>query len=115
MAFISSRQGSHGVPLSTGHSGPPRLTGTIVETDRIAYRRLPAVRVASVIHRGGYSGVAEARRALESWVAAAGLTSTGPMRTLYLQFGAEPELRVPPGYVVERAIDFVTELQLPVG
>jgi len=91
------------------------VTGPIVETDRIAYRRLPAVRVASVIHRGAYSGVAEARRALDSWVAAAGLTSTGPMRTLYLQFGAEPELRVPPGYVVQRSDDFVTELQLPVG
>ncbi|CAN5287424.1 hypothetical protein BH23CHL9_BH23CHL9_14070 [soil metagenome] len=36
------------------------------------------------------------------------------MRTLYLQFGAQPELRVPPGYVVERSDDFVTELQLPV-
>jgi hypothetical protein len=36
------------------------------------------------------------------------------MRILYLQFGAEPELRVPRGYVVERDADFVTELQLPV-
>ena len=35
--------------------------------------------------------------------------------TLYLQFGAESELRVPPGYVVDQVADFVTELQLPVG
>lgn len=91
------------------------VTGPIPETDRIWYRRLPAVRVASVIHRGPYAGVAQARRALESWVSAAGLTPSGPMRTLYLQFGAEPDLRLPPGYVVRDAADFVTELQQPVS
>jgi DNA-binding transcriptional MerR regulator len=90
------------------------VTGPIAETDRVSYRRLPAVRVASVIHRGGYAGIASARAALERWVEAAGLTAEGPMRTLYLQFGAEPELRVPPGWVVERDADLVTELQLPV-
>lgn len=90
------------------------VTGPLTATDRIEYRRLPACRAASVIHRGPYDGVAHARRALEDWVAAAGLTTAGPMRTLYLQFGAEPELRVPRGYVVERDADFVTELQLPV-
>ena len=91
------------------------VTGPIPETERIWYRRLPAARVASVIHRGPYGGVAHARRALQSWVTAAGLAEHGPIRTLYLQFGAEPELRLPPGYVVERSADFVTELQLPVG
>ena len=91
------------------------VTGPIPETQRIRYRRLPSVRVASVIHRGPYAGVADARRALQSWVAAAGLAEHGPMRTLYLQFGAERELRLPPGYVVERSADFVTELQLPVA
>jgi len=91
------------------------VTGPIPPTDAIDYRRLPACRAASVIHRGPYGGVADARKALQRWVAAAGLTRAGPMRTIYLQFGAEPELRVPRGYVVERAADFVTELQLPVA
>jgi hypothetical protein len=45
----------------------------------------------------------------------AGLEPAGPMRVLYLQFGAEPELRVPAGYVVERDADFVTELQQPIA
>ena len=90
------------------------VTGPIPETDRIHDRRLPAVRAASIIHRGPYAGVAEARRALLRWVAVAGLTTTGPMRTIYLQFGAAPDLRVPAEYVVERAEDFVTELQQPV-
>lgn len=46
---------------------------------------------------------------------AAGLVAAGPLRILYLHFGAEPELRVPPGYLVTRDVDFVTELQLPVS
>ena len=90
------------------------VTGPITETERIAYERLPAGRVASVIHRGSYAGLAEARRALGRWVTQAGLTPSGPLRILYLQFGAEAELRVPAGYVVERDADFVTELQQPI-
>lgn len=91
------------------------VSGAIADRDDIRYERLPAARVASVIHRGGYGGVGQARAALLDWVAAAGLTAAGPMRTLYLAFGADPELRVPRGYVVERDEDFVTELQLPVA
>jgi hypothetical protein len=37
------------------------------------------------------------------------------MRTLYLQFGADASLRLPPGWVVQRSEDLVTELQQPVG
>lgn len=91
------------------------VSGPIPETDRIAYRRLPGCRVAAIIHRGSYAGVSRARASLARWVEAAGLTPAGPMRTLYLQFGAEPELGVPPGWVVKRDADFVTELQLPVA
>jgi DNA-binding transcriptional MerR regulator len=90
------------------------VTGPIPETDRITYRRLPAVRVASVLHRGSYRGVAAARAALLRWVEASGLEPSGPMRTLYLQFGADPSLRLPAGWVVERSVDLVTELQQPV-
>jgi DNA-binding transcriptional MerR regulator/effector-binding domain-containing protein len=90
------------------------VTGPVPDTERIAYRRLPACRVASVIHRGSYGGVAAARRTLLRWAEASGLDAAGPMRTLYLQFGAEPELRVPPGWVVQRDEQLLTELQLPV-
>ena len=91
------------------------VTGPIPETAAISYRRLPAARMACVIVRGPYRGVAAARATLERWVAAAGLEPAGPGRTLYLQFGAEPTLRVPPGWVVDRDEEFVTELQLPVA
>lgn len=91
------------------------LSGSLVSTGRVRVDRLPACRAASVIHRGTYDGMPAARLALEQWVAAAGLRAAGPLRVLYLQFGAEPELRVPTGYLVTRDADFVTELQLPVS
>jgi len=91
------------------------VLGPIPPATGIEYRRLSAARVASIIHRGSYDGITAARRTLERWAAAAGLQPDGPMRTLYLQFGAEPDLHLPPGYVVTQAADFVTELQLPVA
>jgi DNA-binding transcriptional MerR regulator len=81
---------------------------------RIVCQRLPSVRAATVIHHGSYETIGATRRALEQWVHAAGFGVAGPLRVLYLQFGAEPELALPRDYLVERTADFVTELQLPV-
>jgi DNA-binding transcriptional MerR regulator len=103
------------VPCDGGWEIFVPVTGTIVTSERIGYRRLPACPAATLITRGPYDEVAIAQRALERWVAEAGLAQSGPLRILYLQFGAEPELRIPAGYVVERAADYVTELQLPVA
>jgi DNA-binding transcriptional MerR regulator len=91
------------------------VRGPVEPAGRIAFRRLPACRVASIIHRGTYEGLAGAGAALQRWVSAAGHSRAGPLRVLYLQFGAEPELRVPQAFVVDRAIDYVTELQQPLG
>jgi DNA-binding transcriptional MerR regulator/effector-binding domain-containing protein len=88
------------------------VTARFAARGGIEVRELPACRVAAVIHRGPYAGLAGAQAALERWVVAAGLPVAGSLRIIYLQFGAEPELRVPPAYVVERDADFVTELQL---
>jgi DNA-binding transcriptional MerR regulator len=84
-------------------------------TNRIGVRRLPACRVASILHRGPYETLGAALRVLEGWAAAAGYEPAGRTRILYLQFGAESELRVPRGWVVDRAADFMTELQLPIA
>jgi DNA-binding transcriptional MerR regulator len=91
------------------------IRGSLPTTDVIEVRRLPAVRVASIIHRGPYLGLAEARTALDRWVRAAGWSPAGSLRIRYLQFGADAELRVPAAYLVERAADLVTELQQPVA
>jgi effector-binding domain-containing protein len=77
--------------------------------------RLPAVRAATILHHGSYETTAETRATLDSWIAAAGLTALEPERIVYLQFGAEDDLRVPASYVVERDADLLTELQVPVA
>ena len=86
-----------------------------VQQGRVVTATLPAVMAATVVHRGPYEGMAETRRALEAWVEAAGHRAIGPERIVYLQFGAEPELEVPGGYLVGSSRDFVTELQIPIG
>ena len=91
------------------------LSGPVATTDRIGSERLPATRMATVIHRGGYDGLSRGRAALERWVKATGTAVTGPLRILYLQFGADPRLAVPPRFLVGSAADYVTELQLPIG
>ena len=91
------------------------LTRPLPAGSGIATAVLPVVRVASVLHRGRYEGLADAEASLVRWTEAAGLGQAGPIRTLYVQFGAEAELRVPARYLVERAADLVTELQLPVA
>ena len=109
-------------PASAADDAPPSaweifvpVTGPFAPTDRIAARRLPACRAATVLVQGAYDRVDAARSRLEAWVDEAGLQPAGPLRILYLQFGAEPELRLPAGYVVESVDAFVTELQLPIG
>ncbi len=90
------------------------ITGALPETGSVTVRRLAAAQVASVIHRGAYGGLAARRAALDRWVAAAGFVPAGPLRILYLQFGAEADLRVPRAWLVDDDADFVTELQQPV-
>jgi effector-binding domain-containing protein len=91
------------------------VTRAVPASGRIETVHLPAIMAATVVHHGHYDGLGQARDALERWVAAAGLRPDGPLRVLYLQFGAEAELRVPRRYLVERDADLVTELQLPVA
>ncbi len=90
------------------------IHGRLEPTASIASRRLPRVRAATILVRGSYEALEPARLALDDWIAAAGLTVAGPLRILYLQFGAEADLRLAPEYLVEHDADFVTELQRPV-
>jgi len=78
-------------------------------------RRLPAIRAATALHHGTYATIDRTRRALDKWIATAGLAPGSPSRIVYLQFGAESELRVPAPFVVERSEDLLTELQTPLG
>ena len=83
-------------------------------TERIEFRRLEAIRAATIIVRGRYDQLDDARATLSRWVDAAGLHRAGPTRIVYLQYGAARDLRIPGGYVVLEPADYVTELQVPV-
>lgn len=85
-----------------------------VNQGRVVTATLPEVVAATVVHRGPYGGMADTRLALREWIETAGHRPSGPDRVVYLQFGAEPELEVPDGYVVGSSADFVTELQTPI-
>jgi hypothetical protein len=55
-------------------------------------------------------------RDLVAWLERRRLLPAGPMREVYLQFGAkDPErLRLPRPYLVGRREDLLTEMQIPV-
>jgi DNA-binding transcriptional MerR regulator len=81
----------------------------------VSSRYLPARRVAAVIHRGPYQGVAPTHRALEEWMEVAGYRPVDHTRILYLQFGAESELEIPAAYLTDQPGEFVTEIQIPIA
>ena len=83
-------------------------------TARIGFRRLEATAAATLLHHGGYATLPAAMATLAAWVAGAGRSTAGPLRILYLQFGAEADLRPPRGWTVDDDADFVTELQQPI-
>ena len=90
------------------------IRGPLPAHPPIVVSRLPALRVASIIHRGSYAGLAGAGEALDGWIAASGWRPSGGRIVRYLQFGADASLRLPRAWLVERASDLVTELQQPV-
>ena len=78
----------------------------------LSVRRLPAVRAATLLHRGSYATFDATEASLRDWVAASGLERLGGHRIVYLQFGAEDDLRLPANYVVSSDAELLTELQI---
>ena len=76
-------------------------------------RQLLPVRAATILHRGSYATFDQTHRALDKWILASGLTPAGGYRIVYLQFGAEDDLRLPDNLVVREAADLLTEIQVP--
>ena len=78
----------------------------------LVVRRLPPVRAATILHRGSYATFNVTERTLREWIAASGLQPSGGHRIVYLQFGAEADLRLPANYVVASDAELLTELQI---
>lgn len=81
------------------------LQQRVPEGGRVQVHELPAARVASVVHRGGYQGLTQAYEAVMGWLETNGYRVVGPNRELYLE---TPEPMKP-----ENEAN-VTEIQFPV-
>ena len=89
----------------------------IPDTDRIKVRKIPGIPTAAcVVYTGGYERADEVLNTLMIWIEANGYRSNGPMREVYLRFGADaPEaLGLPKAFIADKSELYVTEIQLPV-
>jgi DNA-binding transcriptional MerR regulator len=83
--------------------------------DGIELRTLPPTTMACFVHSGPYAELQEHLQRMLEWLARTGRRPDGPLREVYLRFGAEPELGLPPTHVADESDPgYITELQLPV-
>jgi DNA-binding transcriptional MerR regulator len=92
------------------------LKYAILESEAIRVRQLPRLsNVACVVHVGDYSAIYQAYNALLAWIGANNYQMTGPIREVYLRYGADGlNFELPPTYLGTDANEYVTELQLSV-
>jgi effector-binding domain-containing protein len=84
---------------------------------RSKVRTLPPVPLAAcIVYSGSYQQWGAIMRQLLKWLEMRRLVPAGPLRELFLQFGArDPKrLELPPEYIADRPEDLVTEMQIPV-
>lgn len=88
----------------------------IQENDMMRVRQLPRLSsVACVVHIGEYSEIYQAYNALLAWIEANDYQMTGPIREIYLRYGADGlDFELPPTYLADDRHEYVTELQLSV-
>src|SRR5690349_12728473 len=93
------------------------LKYAIPENEQIRVRQLPRrSSVACVVHVGEYADIDRAYNALLAWIDAHDYQMTGPIREIYLRYGADGlDFELPPTYLGQDAHEYVTELQLSVG
>jgi DNA-binding transcriptional MerR regulator len=92
------------------------LRYAIPESESVQVRQLPRLsNVACVVHVGEYRDIYQAYNALLAWIEANDYQMTGPIREVYLRFGADGlDFELPPTYMAKDTNEFVTELQLSV-
>jgi DNA-binding transcriptional MerR regulator len=92
------------------------LKYAIPESESIRVRQTPRLsNVACVVHVGGYSEIYQAYNALLAWIEANDYRMMGPIREVYLRYGADGlNFELPPTYLSQDKHEYVTELQLSV-
>jgi DNA-binding transcriptional MerR regulator len=93
------------------------LTSAIPAADHIRVYELPGWEtMACLIHSGGYEDLSLTFGALLQWIELNNYAIAGPMREVFLRFGANQEGYVlPESYVTAHAAEWVTELQVPIA
>jgi DNA-binding transcriptional MerR regulator len=92
------------------------LRYAIPENEEIGVREMPRLKsVACVVHVGEYSEIYQAYNSLMSWIESNDYQMKGPVREVYLQYGADGlNFELPPTYLANDKREYVTELQLSV-
>ncbi|NJN79693.1 MAG: hypothetical protein HC797_04020 [Anaerolineales bacterium] len=90
------------------------LKYAIPESESIRVRKTPKLfNVACVVHVGNYSAIYQAYNALLSWIESNGYQMKGPIREVYLKYGADGlAIDLPQTYLEQNSNQYVTELQL---
>lgn len=92
------------------------LNYAIPENELIRVRQLPRLsNVACIVHVGEYVDIYQAYNSLLAWIEANDYRMTGPIREVYLRYGADGlDFELPATYLGEDENEYVTELQLSV-
>ena len=92
------------------------LNSAIPENELIRVRHLPRLsNVACLVHVGEYSEIDQAYNSLLAWIEANGYRLVGPIREVYLRYGADGlDFELPVTYLGNDKNAYVTELQLSV-
>ena len=90
------------------------LNYAIPEGESIRVRQTPPqTQVACVVHLGGYSTIYQAYNALLGWIETNNYQMLGPIREVYIRYGADGlNLALPQTYLEKDSKQYVTELQL---
>ena len=115
-------------PLLILHDDEYRETDLDVEVAVPVTRRLPDAEdlrvrdvdgcptMACVIYRGGYQQMGEVLQTLLAWTERHRMRIAGPVREVYLRFGADQQgYRLPSAFLARSDDELVTEVQLPLS
>jgi effector-binding domain-containing protein len=88
----------------------------IPESELIRVRQTPRIEnVACVVHVGEYTSIHQAYNAMLAWIETNDYRMTGPIREVYLRYGADGlDFELPRTYLADDKLEYVTELQIPV-
>ena len=88
----------------------------IPENELVRVRETPRLaHMACVVHLGGYSTIYRAYNALLGWIESNYYQMVGPIREVYIRYGADGlDFDLPPTYLENDSNQYVTELQLSV-